>query len=133
MTTKTAENALLTKVTLEFSDGKVIEIEGEDAARWQSDANRQAILAHLHGMGIKQPYNWKTVREATPKPVVADESRPVAEEDVPFVLSEGEIVVMEYDNGPMSGSGTYIIRSEEDYEKRPTVNVRADYYIAKHD
>jgi hypothetical protein len=52
----------LIKVTMEYSDGEVSYLDGEDAAKWESAANGVIMFNYAHGVHFPQ-FKWKKVKK----------------------------------------------------------------------
>jgi hypothetical protein len=58
----------LTKVTMEFSDGKVQSLEGDEAERWLKECNAKIQMEFIHGRSFPE-FNWNR-RTASGSPKV---------------------------------------------------------------
>jgi len=52
----------LVRVTLEYDNGRITSLEGEDADSWMSAANSACVMSHIHGMPFPD-FNWKIENE----------------------------------------------------------------------
>ena len=48
----------LIKLTMEFDDGEVKFLEGDEADRWLKAVNNQCVMEHVHGRPFPS-FNWK--------------------------------------------------------------------------
>lgn len=51
------------RVEIEFEDGKIISLHGDDAERWQQLVSGMSVLHAVHG-GNVDPLPWKTTYRA---------------------------------------------------------------------
>ncbi len=49
------------RVEIEFEDGKIISLHGEDAERWQQLVQGMSVMHWAHG-GDQNPLPWKETR-----------------------------------------------------------------------
>lgn len=46
------------RVEIEFEDGRIISLHGDDAQAWQEMASGMAVMSFVHG-GSQKPFPWK--------------------------------------------------------------------------
>jgi hypothetical protein len=62
--TKVAKDKTLVRVELEYSDGKVVQLTGDDATIWNNACHAQAVMSFVHGKKFPE-VDWKVIRPAT--------------------------------------------------------------------
>jgi hypothetical protein len=62
-----ANKSQLVRVELEYADGEVIRLVGDEARRWYEAGLAESVLAWNHGMRFPE-VTWETVRAARELP-----------------------------------------------------------------
>jgi len=52
----------LVRVELEYDNGEIHRLTGEDAEKWLEAANGQAVMSALHGMSFPE-FKWEITKE----------------------------------------------------------------------
>lgn len=58
-----SENKMV-RVEMEFEDGRIQRLSGEEAQKWLTAVNGQCTMGWVHGMPMPQ-FEWEVVKEGT--------------------------------------------------------------------
>lgn len=74
---------------MEFEDGRIQRLTGEDAERWLTAADAQCTIGWVHGMPFPS-FEWEIVQEGSTPVTQEAATTDAVEEDKPITEVEGE-------------------------------------------
>jgi len=55
-----SDDKKIVRVELEYDDGSIHRLTGDDAEKWLEAANGQAVMSHIHGMPFPS-FDWEII------------------------------------------------------------------------